>query len=150
MEKLVPVSGREVSLAVQKMLSTATTRSCGYGTAPTTSSTPTGAQVPYAVLYPLGLTTDGPPYGQADGDARALLQVTSVATTAEQAEWMADRVRAAMLARKGGSNGAYATDIAIPGCSVLRRALDKEEGVAVAGGIYSYVQRYVVEVTSLS
>ncbi|MGW2985297.1 hypothetical protein [Streptomyces goshikiensis] len=146
----MPVSGREVSLAVQKMLSTATTRSCGYGTAPTASSAPTGAQVPYAVLYPLGLMTDGPPYGQADGDARALLQITSVATTAEQAEWMADRVRAAMLARKGGTNGAYTTDIAIPGCAVLRRALDKEEGVAVAGGIYSYVQRYVVEVTSLS
>ncbi|MFE3992321.1 hypothetical protein ACFXPW_11670 [Streptomyces goshikiensis] len=146
----MPVSGREVSLAVQKMLSTATTRSCGYGTAPTASSAPTGAQVPYAVLYPLGLMTDGPPYGQADGDARALLQITSVATTAEQAEWMADRVRAAMLARKSGTNGAYTTDIAIPGCAVLRRALDKEEGVAVAGGIYSYVQRYVVEVTSLS
>lgn len=146
----MPVSGREVSLAVQRMLSTATTRSCGYGTAPTASSAPTGAQVPYAVLYPLGLMTDGPPYGQADGDARALLQITSVATTAEQAEWMADRVRAAMLARKSGTNGAYTTDIAIPGCAVLRRALDKEEGVAVAGGIYSYVQRYVVEVTSLS
>ncbi|MFF7613520.1 hypothetical protein [Streptomyces lavendulae] len=146
----MPVAGREVSLAVQKMLSTSTTRSCGYGTAPTASSAPTGAQVPYAVLYPLGLTTAGPPYGQADGDARALLQVTSVATTAEQAEWMADRVRTAMLGRKGGGNGAYATDIVIPGCAVLQRALDKEEGVAVAGGIYSYVQRYVVEVTSLS
>lgn len=144
----MPVSGREVSLAVQRMVSSATTRSCGYGTAPTVSSTPSGAQVPYSVLYPLGVTPSGPPYGAPDADARVLLQLTSVATTAEQAEWMADKVRAAMLNRKPG--GAYAFDIVVPGCAVMQRTLDKEEGVAVASGVYSYVQRYVIEVTTLN
>ncbi|MFE5296987.1 hypothetical protein [Streptomyces sp. NPDC056632] len=97
------------------------------------------------MLYPLGVTTSGPPFGAADADARVLLQVTSVATTAEQAEWMADKVRAAVLNRR--TDGSYEADITVPGGVVMQRVLDKEEGLTVAGGIYSYVQRYVIEVT---
>ncbi|GAA3371196.1 hypothetical protein GCM10020367_20880 [Streptomyces sannanensis] len=143
----MPVSGRVVSLAVQTMLATATGRSCGYGTAPTATSTPTGATVPYSVLYPLGITTSGPVFGDGDADARVLLQVTSVATTAEQAEWMADKVRAALVART--TVGGYANAITVTGCAVIGRELDKEEGVSVSSGVYSYVQRYVLTVTSL-
>jgi hypothetical protein len=142
----VPVSGREVSLAVQKTLATTTGRSCGYGTAPTASSTPTGAAIPYSVLYPLGATTSGPPYGDGDADARMLVQVTSVASTAEQVEWMADKVRTALLAR---SNGTYTNAITITGCAVIGRELDKEEGISVNSGVYSYVQRYILTVTTL-
>jgi hypothetical protein len=142
----VPVSGREVSLAIQKTLATATGRSCGYGTAPTASSTPTGATIPYSVLYPLGVTTSGPPYGDGDADARVLVQVTSVGSTAEQVEWMADKVRAALLARL---SGAYVNAIIITGYVVIDRELDKEEGMSVSGGVYSYVQRYVLTVTTL-
>lgn len=143
----MPVSGRLVSLAVQTMLAGATTRSCGYGTAPTSSSTPTAAVIPYSVLYPLGITTSGPAYGDADADARVLFQVTCVASTAEQAEWMADKVRGALLGRT--AKGDFVTTIAIAGCAVIGRELDKEEGVTVSGGVYSYVQRYVLTVTTL-
>ncbi|WP_329317994.1 hypothetical protein [Streptomyces sp. NBC_01262] len=143
----MPVSGRLVSLAVQSMLATTTTRSCGYGTAPISTSTPTGATVPYSVLYPLGVTTSGPPYGDGDADARVLFQVTSVASTAEQVEWMADKVRTALLGRTTG--GDFATAITVAGCLVIGRELDKEEGISVSGGVYSYVQRYVVTVTTL-
>ncbi|WP_157968488.1 hypothetical protein [Streptomyces geranii] len=142
----MPVSGREVSLAIQKTLAAATARSCGYGTAPTASSTPTGATIPYSVLYPLGVTTSGPPYGDGDADARVLVQVTSVASTAEQVEWMADKVRTALLARVSGM---YVNTITITGYIVIDRELDKEEGMSVSGGVYSYVQRYVLTVTSL-
>ncbi|MDX3241720.1 hypothetical protein [Streptomyces sp. ME18-1-4] len=142
----MPVSGREVSLAIQKTLATATGRSCGYGTAPTASSTPTGTTIPYSVLYPLGVTTSGPPYGDGDADARVLVQVTSVASTAEQVEWMADKVRTALLARL---SGAYVNTITITGYVVIDRELDKEEGMSVSGGVYSYVQRYVLTVTTL-
>ena len=142
----MPVSGREVSLAIQKTLAAATARSCGYGTAPTASSTPTGATIPYSVLYPLGVTTSGPPYGDGDADARVLVQVTSVASTAEQVEWMADKVRAALLARLSGT---YVNTITITGYIVIDRELDKEEGMSVSGGVYSYVQRYVLTVTTL-
>ncbi|MGW1064364.1 hypothetical protein ACWD4F_07610 [Streptomyces aureus] len=107
---------------------------------------PTGATIPYSVLYPLGVTTSGPPYGDGDADARVLVQVTSVASTAEQVEWMADKVRTALLARV---SGAYANAIAITGYVVIDRELDKEEGMSVSGGVYSYVQRYVLTVTTL-
>lgn len=141
------VSGRVLSLAVQAMLGTATGRSCGYGTAPTASSLPTGAVTPYSVLYPVGSTSDGPPFGDASADARVVYQVTSVAVTAEQAEWMADKVRAGMLARTALG---YTYPIAASGYVVMSRELDKEEGVSVAGGVYSYVQRFAIEITTLS
>ncbi|MXM62158.1 hypothetical protein GR925_01500 [Streptomyces sp. HUCO-GS316] len=131
---------------MQKMLATATGRSCGYGTAPTASSTPTGAAIPYNVLYPLGITTSGPPLGDGDADARVLIQITSVASTAEQVEWMADKARAALLTRSGGT---YTNVITIAGCAVIDRELDKEEGISVSSGVYSYVQRYVLTVTTL-
>ncbi|TQK44408.1 hypothetical protein FBY35_5912 [Streptomyces sp. SLBN-118] len=141
------VSGRVLSLAVQAMLALATGRSCGYGTAPTSSSLPTGAATPYSVLYPVGSTSDGPPFGDASADARVVYQVTSVATTAEQAEWMADKVRAGMLARTALG---YTYPIAAAGYAVMSRELDKEEGVTVISGVYSYVQRFAIEATTLS
>lgn len=143
----MPVSGRVVSLAVQTMLAGATGRSCGYGAAPTSSSLPTGTATPYCVLYPIGSTSDGPPFGDASADARLVYQVTSVATTAEQAEWMADKVRSAFMARteKGPTYLISAT-----GYVVMSRELDKEEGVAVASGVYSYIQRFALEVTTLA
>lgn len=143
----MPVSGRILSLAVQSMLAGATGRSCGYGAAPTASSLPTGTTTPYSVLYPIGSTSDGPPFGDMSADARILYQVTSVATTAEQAEWMADKVRAAFMARteKGPTY-----PIAATGYVVMSREVDKEEGVTVASGVYSYVQRFALEVTTLA
>ncbi|MDX3130640.1 hypothetical protein PV367_12735 [Streptomyces europaeiscabiei] len=92
------------------------------------------------------MTTSGPPYGDGDADARVLVQVTSVASTAEQVEWMADKVRTALLARLSGT---YVNAITITGCLVIDRELDKEEGMSVSGGVYSYVQRYVLTVTTL-
>ncbi|MFI9149473.1 hypothetical protein [Streptomyces sp. NPDC053367] len=92
------------------------------------------------------MTTSGPPYGDGDADARVLVQVTSVALTAEQAEWMADKVRTALLGR---SRGSYANAITVAGCAVMGRELDKEEGLTVSSGVYSCVQRYVFTVTTL-
>ena len=143
----MPIPGRVVSLAVTSTISTGTGRSCGYGTAPTASSQPTAATLPYAVLYPLGQVSSGPPFGDAHADSRVLFQVTSVASTAEQVEWMADKVRTTLLGR-ASKGGGFATPITIPGGSVMDRSLDKEEGGAVSGGVYSYVQRYGITVTT--
>ncbi|TLQ46074.1 hypothetical protein [Streptomyces marianii] len=98
------------------------------------------------MLYPVGSTSDGPPFGDASADARIVYQITSVATTAEQAEWMADKVRAGMLAR---TVLGYTYPITAVGYVVMSRELDKEEGVTVASGVYSYVQRFAIEVTAL-
>jgi hypothetical protein len=59
---------------------------------------------------------------------------------------MADKVRIALLGR---SNGTYTNAITITGCAVMGRELDKEEGISASGGVYSYVQRYVLTVTTL-
>ena len=143
----MPIPGRVVSLAVAAAVSAGTGRSCGYGTAPTASSLPTAATLPYTVLYPLGQVSSGPPFGDANADSRVLFQVTSIATTAEQVEWMADKVRAALLGRSPKGSG-FGTPITIAGGTVMDRSLEKEEGGTVSGGVYSYVQRYVITVTS--
>ncbi|MGM9465379.1 hypothetical protein [Streptomyces murinus] len=99
------------------------------------------------MLYPVGSSSDGPPFGDASADARIVYQITSVATTAEQAEWMADKVRSGMLARTAVD---YTYPITAAGYAVMSRELDKEEGVTVASGVYSYVQRFAIEVTTLA
>ncbi len=141
------VSGRQVALAVQSMLQTITGRSCGYGTAPTTASQPTGNAIPYSVLYGLGQAAGfGPPFGDADADARVLLQVSSVGTTEEQATLHADKVRAAFLARVAGS-GLFLSPINVVGATVIGRELDADEGTTVASSIYTYVQRFALRVS---
>ncbi|MCX4749235.1 hypothetical protein OG455_27645 [Kitasatospora sp. NBC_01287] len=140
------VQGRVLSLAVQAALSGATGRSCGYGAAPATADKPTGNTVPYTVLYPQGGTASGPPFGESEGDGRIVYQVTSIGTTAEQVEWMADKVRIAVFGKlpKGG----YATPIVAAGHTVIGRELDKEDGAAVANGVYSYLTRIILHVTT--
>ncbi|MEW1719727.1 hypothetical protein [Streptomyces sp. NPDC093109] len=59
------VSGRQVALAAQAMIVVATGRSCGYGTIPVAASQPTGAALPYTVLYELGQAPSGPPFGKS-------------------------------------------------------------------------------------
>jgi hypothetical protein len=143
------VSGRQVALAVQSMLQTATARSCGYGTAPTTASLPTGNTIPYSVLYELGQTSGiGPSFGDTDADARVLLQVSSVGTTAEQASLHADKVRQAFLARSQPGSGQFANPISVVGGTVIGRELDREDGTSVVSSTYTYVQRYVLTVST--
>jgi hypothetical protein len=144
------VSGRQVVLAVQSMLQTVTGRSCGYGTAPTSASLPTGNTIPYSVLYELGQTSGlGPAFGDTDADARVLLQVSSVGTTAEQASLQADKVRAAFLNRSlPGSS--FLNPINVAGATVIGRELDREDGTSVVNSTYTYVQRFVLTVSAAS
>lgn len=142
------VSGRQVALAVQAMLQAATGRSCGYGTAPTSASPPTGNTIPYCVLYELGQTSGfGPSFGDTDADARVLLQVSSVGTTAEQASLQADKARLAFLARVAPGSGQFLNPINVVGAAVIGRELDREDGTSVVNSTYTYVQRFVVTVS---
>ena len=54
------------------------------------------AAVPYCVVYSGLADTDGPS-GSPDADVDAEVQVTSIGDSEEQASWMADKVRAALL-----------------------------------------------------
>ncbi|MFF0409700.1 hypothetical protein ACFYUY_04605 [Kitasatospora sp. NPDC004745] len=140
------VQGRVVSTALRDALAAATGRSCGYGAPPVAADKPSGNTIPYSVLYPLGGTASGPPFGDQTGDGRLLYQVTSVASTGEQAEWMADRVRSAIVGI--GSKGGFATPITPAGHTVVAREIDKEEGQVVANGVYSYVSRFILHVST--
>ncbi|MFC1415431.1 hypothetical protein [Streptacidiphilus cavernicola] len=144
----MPVSGRTASLAVQTMLQTATGRSCGYGTLPTTASLPTGVTMPYSVLYELGQTPSGPPFGDSAADARMLFQVSSVGSTAEQASLMADKVRTAFMAKAAPGSAVFATPIPIPGYAVTDREVDREDGTTSASSTYTYLQRFALSITT--
>ncbi|MFF3493736.1 hypothetical protein ACFYWS_20555 [Streptomyces sp. NPDC002795] len=142
------VSGRQVAYGVQTMLVAATGRSCGYGTAPATSAQPTGTTMPYSVIYELGQTTGfGPPLGDPNADARVLIQVSSVGTQAEQASLQADKVRQGFLQR-GADGRQFKWPITIDGAVVIGRELDREDGTTVVNSIYTYVQRFVLTVST--
>ncbi|GAA2084462.1 hypothetical protein GCM10009759_03510 [Kitasatospora saccharophila] len=140
------VQGRVVSLAVQAALVASTGRSCGYGAVPLAADKPTGNTIPYSILMPLGGVSSGPPFGDQAGDARLVYQVTSVGSTAEQAEWMADKVRAALLGTT--PSGAFATPVTAAGHTVTGREIDREDGPTVVNGVYSYITRIALHVTT--
>ncbi|MFI1100252.1 hypothetical protein [Streptomyces melanogenes] len=140
------VNGRHVALASQAMLATATGRSCGYGALPAPTAQPTGATLPYSVLYELGLESSGPAFGDMHADARVLVQVTSAAASPELASALADKVRAGFLGRSGSE---WAFPITPGSCVVIDRDLDADDGTSAAGSVYSYVQRFALTVTTV-
>lgn len=72
--------------------------------------------------------------------------MTSIGQSAEQAEWMGDKVRSTLLGRAGA--GAFAVPITAVGHIVIGRSLDNAEGVTAEAGVYSYVERFVLHVTT--
>ncbi|MEU2592998.1 hypothetical protein ABZ649_04630 [Streptomyces albidoflavus] len=144
------VNGRQVAQAAIATIVAVSKRSCGYAAVPTSGALPTGNTMPYHVLYELGQTVSGPGFGDVAGDARVLLQVTTVAQSPDAASSGADRVRQAFLGRTpDGSDWAHPVEVPA-GSAVMGRELDREDGMTVAGSTYSYVQRFALHVTSTS
>ncbi len=125
------IERRLVTNATLTMLTTATGLPVGRGRAPTTTSRH------YYVLYALDGAVSGPPLADENEDLAVTFQITSVslpdpakpgsAGSAEQVEWMADKARAAFLARNP-ANGTWAWPINVDGATVVSRALDTEPG----------------------
>ncbi|MFI0912494.1 hypothetical protein [Streptomyces abikoensis] len=129
-----------ITEAVRTMLSEAVGKPCGVGTLPTASGAP--APLPYLVLYPLGSDFGGAPLSDRSEDAHLVYQVTVVARRTDQAEWVADRVRQALLDR--AATGAWARPLVIPGCRVWGRALVADDGVDPSSadqGVVTYALR---------
>ncbi|MFJ4412979.1 hypothetical protein [Streptomyces sp. NPDC088925] len=121
-------------------------RSCGYAAVPTSASLPSGASMPYHVLYELGQAVSGPAWGDESGDARLLFQVTTVGQSPDTASSGADKVRQALL---GKVEGEWQFAIVPPsGYEIMGRELDREDGMTVVGATYSYVQRFALHVTT--
>ncbi|MER7707242.1 hypothetical protein ABTX81_30615 [Kitasatospora sp. NPDC097605] len=87
-----------VTRSVRALLASATGKPCGLGALP---RMPDGSPAlpPYTVLHPLPWQVGGAPFSDLSEDASGLYQAVAVAESVEQAEWLADRIRAGVLER---------------------------------------------------
>ncbi|MER0443017.1 hypothetical protein ABR738_00250 [Streptomyces sp. Edi4] len=135
------IERRQVTDAVAALLSTGTGKPCGVGSLPVAAGTP--ATPPYTVLYSLPLTLDGAPLTDLCEDAFTVYQVSCIARSHAQAEWLADLVRAAVLARDPAL-GEWRWELKVPGWLCWLRELDSDAGIDADPGaaIVSYVIRF--------
>ncbi|MFI1161362.1 hypothetical protein [Streptomyces sioyaensis] len=148
------IERRTVTNALAALLGTATSLPVGKSVLP---STPANATA-YYVLTPLDSTLGGAPYADASEDMSLVIQVTSVsapdktrpgsAGTLEQAEGLADKARAAFLARNP-TTGQWTNALTVAGVACMCRELEIEAGAMndPADGIISYVQRFRFDLT---
>lgn len=141
-----------VTMALSALLASATGLPVGRG------SKPPNVVPPYFLLYAMPAELSGAPLADEHEDASLVYQVTSVSGpdpskpdsrgVADQAEWMADKVRDAILGRDPAT-GLWLRSLAIPGAKVTGRSLDTEPGGSSdpADAIMSYVQRFRLDLT---
>ncbi|MFF0741521.1 hypothetical protein ACFYVL_14090 [Streptomyces sp. NPDC004111] len=137
-----------VNQAFQEMLAHGTDRPCGLGALPTVGGKP--APLPYTVLYPLGALVSGAPLADRGEDADLRYQVTCVGARTDQAEWMADKVRRAVLQR--APTGRWQHELAPAGVDVWARELETDDGTDDAGaadGVVTSTQRFRLSATSV-
>ncbi|WP_449475258.1 hypothetical protein [Streptomyces abikoensis] len=135
-----------MSEAVRVMLARAVEKPCGLGALPLSGGQP--APLPYLVLYPLGGAFEGAPLADRSEDARLEYQVTVVGSRADQAEWLADRARRAVLER--GAAGEWLHPITVPAGEVWTREILGDGGVdqsAAAEGVVTYALRFRLHVS---
>lgn len=103
-----PPTRRPVTNALEELLRSVTGRPIGVVNVPASESGEQNPVCPYAIIYPVpGGYFDGPFFATPDVDAEYVFQVTSVGETYDQCEWMADRVRAAILGRSSDRSFTY-------------------------------------------
>lgn len=139
---------RPVTDALVAFLAAQTGQPVGRATAPIQADgTPYDpAQDPYAIVWPIpGGTSWGPGLVAPDAGAQLHYQVTSVGARSDQADWMADKVRQAMVGRTAG--GQLAATLTVPGVAVLDRELSLYGGVDREGDVVSVPDSYIVHVT---
>ncbi|MFI1830708.1 hypothetical protein ACH41E_30365 [Streptomyces sp. NPDC020412] len=145
------VPRRPVTRALAALIEEATGRPCGTGALPRVrvGDEWVPAPVPYTVLDSLPGVFSGPPLADWHADAAWSYQVTSVGAREDQAEWLADRVRAGIVGR---TRGRWTCELALSQGRVIDRELHYdsagEPSVSAAGAIVSYVQRFTITVTS--
>ncbi len=99
---------------------------------------PKGVAPPFCVLYPLsGGIVDGP-IDDPHGDVESVFQVTSVGVKREQAEWVADKARVAMLAARPTLTGRQVSWVDVDMLGGVQRDDD------VQPAVYSVPERFRV------
>jgi hypothetical protein len=116
------------------------------------------ANPPYYLLYSVDTSLSGAPLADDNEDLSVVYQITCVSGpdpakpnssgTLDQAEWLADKARAAILGRDAAS-GEWTAPLAVPGAKVMCRELDTEPGGTSdpTDGIISYVLRFRFDLT---
>lgn len=141
---------RLLTSALKQMLIDATGQPVEVSRAPfKNNDTKQVADVPYAILYPLpgGGSEGGAPLTHPDADLQFVYQVTSVALRDDQAEWMADKVRWAMLGRD--SSGTFRWSLTATGMTVMDRRLSGAVGgLDLVDQIYQIPESYSIYVTT--
>ncbi|MFI0156229.1 hypothetical protein [Streptomyces lydicus] len=149
------IERRLVTNALVNLLAAATSLPVGKSVLPTSPANATA----YYILTPLDSTLSGAPYADMSEDLSLVIQVTSVsapdktrpgtAGTLEQAEGLADKARAAFLARNP-STGQWTNALTVAGAACRCRELETEPGAMndPVDGIISYVQRFRFELTA--
>ncbi|MGW1468552.1 hypothetical protein ACWCPT_29925 [Streptomyces sp. NPDC002308] len=145
------IDRRPFTTALAALLVSATGMPVGRGRMP-------DAAPPYLLLYSLDGATTGAPFADEHEDASFVYQVTCVsgpdpsrpgsAGAVDQVEWLADKVKRAVLGRDTGT-GRWAVPLAIPGVKVMCRDPDVEPGATndPADAIISYVIRFRFDLT---
>jgi hypothetical protein len=140
-------------MALSALLASATSIPVGRG------SKPADTAPPYYLLHAMPAMYSGAPFADVHEDSSLVYQVTSVSGpdpvkpdshgVADQAEWMADLVRTAILGRDPAT-GLWLHELTIPGVRVIGRSLDTEPGGTSdqSDAIMSYVQRFRFDLTS--
>lgn len=117
--------------AVEELLADATGKPVGRAKLPRkqVDGKPTEeADVPCTVLYVMPPTSSGPGWGDADADSTMRFRARAVGRTADQVEWLADRIRGGWLNRTVGTGG-FTHELLIDGMSVMLREVDSESPI---------------------
>ena len=141
-----------LTMALSALLGSVTSLPVGRG------RMPAGSPSHYYLLYAMPATYTGAPLADLSEDASLVYQVTAVSAptpdtpgsygVADQAEWMGDQARSAILSRDPNS-GLWLHTLTIPGAKVIGRSLETEPGATSdqSDAIMSYVQRFRFDLT---
>jgi hypothetical protein len=144
-----------LTTALQQMLVAATGRPVGIATAPTSDADANiAADPPYAIIYPIPSTAmSGPYYAYPEQDAGFQYQITSVAIRGDQAEWMGDAVRRAIVGRVAVDQDTisglfFSQPLDVPGLVVLDRMVISTGGITKVDVIYQMTEDYRINVST--
>lgn len=142
------VDRRPVTSAIVAMLAAAHGRPVGDGEAPADTT------LPYSVVFEVpGGGFEGPAFAAPDADAAFVYQVTSVGERRDQAGWMADQNRRALLGRDAAGVFVHAIaseDLTAAGLVVDERQPQATGGVDREGRVFNASDRYVVVVRGVA
>ncbi|MFD7995514.1 hypothetical protein [Streptomyces mexicanus] len=145
------IERRQVTQALAALLTAQTGKPVGLGRMPK-------ADPPYYLLYSVDTAVSGAPFADDNEDISLVYQITSVSGpdpkvasssgTLDQAEWLADRARQAIL-RRDPATGLWTAALEVSGAKVMCRELETEPGGTSdpTDGIISYVQRFRFDLT---